>query len=65
MNKNSGEVDIAPAMGEIYNYTITVCNVGQAKVCHGACIKSMSRTNTKQGFILTATDKCTLVVDST
>ena len=29
---------------------------------HGACM-SMSRTNTMQGLILTATEKCTLVVD--
>ena len=35
-NKNSGEVDIAPAFGEI----TTACNVGQAKKGHGACLKS-------------------------
>ena len=35
-NKNSAEVDIAPAFGEI---TIA-CNVGQAKKGHGACLKS-------------------------
>ena len=35
-NKNSSEVDIAPAFGEI----TTVCNVGQAKKGHGACLKS-------------------------
>ena len=35
-NKNSAEVDIAPAFGEI----ITSCNVGQAKKGHGACLKS-------------------------
>ena len=35
-NKNSAEVDIAPAFGEI---TIA-CNVGQAKNGHGACLKS-------------------------
>ena len=39
--------DIAPAQSEI----ITVCNVGQAKPGHGACMKSI---NTMQGFILTA-----------
>ena len=37
--KNSAEVDIAPALGEI----TTVCNVSQAKTVHGACMKSMSR----------------------
>ena len=31
-NKNSTEVDIAPAFGEI----TTACNVGQAKKGHGA-----------------------------
>ena len=35
-NKNSAEVDIAPAFGEI----TTACNVGQAKKDHGACLKS-------------------------
>ena len=60
-NKNSAEVDIAPALGEI----TTVCNVGQAKPGHGACMKSTSRTYTMQGFILTTTEKCTLVVDLT
>ena len=35
-NKNSAEVDIAPAFGEI----TTACNVGQAKKGHGACLKS-------------------------
>ena len=34
--KNSAEVDIAPAFGEI----TTACNVGQAKKGHGACLKS-------------------------
>ena len=34
-NKNSAEVDIAPAFGEI----TTACNVGQAKKGHGACLK--------------------------
>ena len=38
-NKNSGEVDIAPAFGEI----TTACNVGQAKKGHGACLKSGQR----------------------
>ena len=47
-DSNSAEVDIAPALGE----KITACNVGQAKPCHGACMKSMSRPNTMQGFIL-------------
>ena len=36
VNKNSAEVDIAPAFGEI----TTACNVGQAKKGHGACLKS-------------------------
>ena len=36
INKNSAEVDIAPAFGEI----TTACNVGQAKKGHGACLKS-------------------------
>ena len=35
-NKNSAEVDIAPAFGEI----TTACNVGQAKKGHVACLKS-------------------------
>ena len=35
-DKNSAEVDIAPAFGEI----TTACNVGQAKKGHGACLKS-------------------------
>ena len=35
-DKNSAEVDIAPAFGEI----TTVCNVGQAKKGHGVCLKS-------------------------
>ena len=35
-NKNSVEVDIAPAFGEI----TTACNVDQAKKGHGACLKS-------------------------
>ena len=35
-NKNSAEVNIAPAFGEI----TTACNVGQAKKGHGACLKS-------------------------
>ena len=35
-NKNSGEVDIAPAFGEI----TTACNVGQQKMGHGVCLKS-------------------------
>ena len=34
--KNSAEVDIAPAFGEI----TTACNVGPAKKGHGACLKS-------------------------
>ena len=86
-NKNSAEVDIAPAFGEI----TTACNVGQAKKGHGACLKSgqlvyarfhtpsyrccremylksVSRTITMQGFILTgntAAKKLTLFLDST
>ena len=59
LNKNSAEVDIAPALGEITR----VCNVGQVKLGHGACMKSMSRTNTMQGFILTATEKCRLDIN--
>ena len=35
-NKNSVEVDIASAFGEI----TAACNVGQAKKGHGACLKS-------------------------
>ena len=35
-NKNSAEVDIAPAFGVI----TTACNVGQAKKGHGVCLKS-------------------------
>ena len=35
-NKNSAEVDIAPAFGEI----TTACNVGQAKKGHNVCLKS-------------------------
>ena len=35
-NKNSAEVDIEPAFGEI----TTACNVGQAKKGHGVCLKS-------------------------
>ena len=60
-NKNSAEVDIAPALDEI----ITACNVGQAKSGHDACMESTARTNTMLGYIITATEKCTLVVDST
>ena len=56
-NKNSTEVDIAPALGEL----TTACNVGQAKLGHSACMK----TNTIHGFILTPTEKWALVVDST
>ena len=40
--KNSTEGDIAPALCEM----TVVCNVGEAKPGHGACMKSMSRTNT-------------------
>ena len=36
LNKNSAEVDIAPAFGEI----TTACNVGQAKKGHAACLMS-------------------------
>ena len=67
-DKNSAEVDIAPAFGEI----TTACNVGQAKKGHGACLKSgqlvYARTITMQGFILTANTaakKLTLFLDST
>ena len=35
-NKNSAEVYIAPAFGDI----TTACNVGQEKKGHGACLKS-------------------------
>ena len=41
--KNSTEGDIAPALGEM----TTACNVGEAKPGHGACMKSLSRTNTR------------------
>ena len=41
--KNSVEVDIAPAFGEI----TTACNVGQAKKGHGACLKSGHKILTK------------------
>ena len=50
LNKNSAEVDIAPAFRDIN----TACNVGQAKNGHGVCLKSVSRTTTMQGFILKA-----------
>ena len=74
--KNSVEVNITPALGEI----TTACNVGQAKPGHGACMKSMSRTNTgaclkcvlrtttMQGFKLpaiNAVEKFTIFLDST
>ena len=36
IHKNSAEVDIAPAFGEI----TTACNVGQAKKGHNVCLKS-------------------------
>ena len=39
--KNSAEVDIAPAFGEI----TTACNVGQAKKGHGACYHSCREKN--------------------
>ena len=39
--KNSTQGDIPPALGEM----TTVCNVGEAKPGHGACMKSMSRIN--------------------
>ena len=55
-NKNSAEVDIAPAFDEI----TTACNVGQAKKGHGACLKSG-----QQGFAIAAADKCTLMIDLT
>ena len=41
--KNSTVGDIAPALCEM----TTVCNVGEAKPGHGACMESMSRTNTR------------------
>ena len=41
--KSSMEGDIAPALCEM----TTVCNVGEAKPGHGACMKSISRTNTR------------------
>ena len=47
-HKNTAKVVIAPALGE----KTTACNVGLArKTGHGACMISMSRTNTMQGFI--------------
>ena len=39
--RNSTEFDIPPALDEL----TTACNEGQAKPDHGACMKSMSRTN--------------------
>ena len=56
-DKTYAEVDIAPLLGEF----ITACNEGHAKTGQCSCMKSMKRTNTMQGFILTATMKCTLV----
>ena len=47
--KNSTEGDIAPALCEM----TTVCNVGEAKPGHGACMKSMSRTYTRPDNIYT------------
>ena len=59
--KNSTEGDIAPASCEM----TTVCNVGEAKPGHGACMKSMSRTYTRPDniytcmwFLLHAFDNC-------
>ena len=43
IHKNSAEVNIAPAFGEI----TTACNVGQAKKGHGACLKSGQKILTK------------------
>ena len=59
--KSSMEGDIAPALCEM----TTVSNVGEAKPGHGACIKSMSRTNTRPEqyiymyrFLLHAFENC-------
>ena len=49
--KTTEEVYVAPALDEL----TTVCNVGQAKLGHGACMKSMSRTNTTLSKIPNAT----------
>ena len=47
LNKNSAEVDIAPASGKVNR----PCNIVQGQ---GACLKGMSRTITVQGFRLAA-----------
>ena len=58
--KNSTEGDITPALCEM----TTECNVGEAKPGHGACMKSMSRTNTRPEqyiyiwFLLHAFENC-------
>ena len=45
LNKNSAEVNIAPAFGEI----TTACNVGQAKKGHGACLKILQNFDKVSG----------------
>ena len=47
-HKNSAEVDIALAFGEI----TTACNVGQAKKGHGVCLKSGPASRVCQGQLL-------------
>ena len=59
-NKNSAEVNIAPAFGEI----TTACNVGQAKNGSWCLLEEKSM----QGFIPTniaAAEICTLILDLT
>ena len=59
-HKNSAEVDIAPAFGEI----TTACNVGQAKNGSWCLLEEESM----QGFIPTgiaAAEICTLILDLT
>ena len=61
INKNSTEVDIAPAFGEI----TTACNVGQAKKGHGACLKSGQLVYARFHTAIAAAEKCTLILDLT
>ena len=48
--KNAAEVDIAPVSGKITK----IVKYRSKALGHGACLKVMSRTITKQGFTLTA-----------
>ena len=61
LHKNSAEVDIAPAFGEI----TTACNVGQAKKGHGACLKSGQLVYARFHTAIAAAKKLTLFLDST